>query len=238
MSRDDPPFLTAAWRNLLMVNFAVPPALLRRLVPAGTELDSHDGTTFVSLVAFQFVDTLVRGVRIPFHHSFEELNLRFYVRRMVDGEIRRAVVFVREVVPRWAIAALARLVYNEPYLALPMRHSVTGDPPRVQYQWRHRGSWLSVGATARGDLTVPSQEDHRAFITEHYWGYTRQRDGSTLEYRVTHPRWGVWAAELNELPDLGRFYGDEWAGLTQPVSVLIADGSEVAVYPGARLPAA
>lgn len=218
-----------------MVNFAVEPLQLRHLVPAHTELDAHDGVTYVSLVAFQFLDTRVRGVRFPFHHSFTELNLRFYVRRSVGDELRRAVVFIREMVPRPAIATMARILYNEPYVALPMRHRVDGDPPRVRYEWRHRGLWQTLAATARGERTVPPPDDHRAFITEHYWGYTRQRDGGTLEYHVTHPRWAVWTAELTELPDLGRLYGDEWSMLTNPASVLIADGSAVSVYPGKRV---
>lgn len=219
-----------------MVSFAVDPGRLAPLVPAGTELDTNDGACYVSLVAFRFVDTRVRGLRIPFHHTFEELNLRFYVRRTVGDEVRRAVVFIREVVPRRAIAAMARVLYNEPYIALPMRHRVDGDPPRVVYEWRLQGAWHALGAAARGARTVPPPDDHRAFITEHYWGYTRQRDGGTLEYQVTHPRWGVWDATLGELPDLGSLYGPAWGdALGEPASVLIADGSAVSVFAGARL---
>ena len=74
-------FLTAEWKQLLMLNFAVDPALLRPFLPAGTEIDSFEGRTYVSLVGFQFNDTRVAGFAIPFHRSFEEVNLRFYVRR-------------------------------------------------------------------------------------------------------------------------------------------------------------
>src|SRR5215813_5126105 len=102
------PFLTAEWRNLLMVNFDVDPELLRPHVPAGTALDFHEGRTFLSLVAFQFLDTRVMGVPVPRHRNFEELNLRFYVRREVGGQVRRGVVFLKEVVPRYAVAWLAR----------------------------------------------------------------------------------------------------------------------------------
>jgi uncharacterized protein YqjF (DUF2071 family) len=232
------PFLTAQWRNLLMVNFAVDPAILTPLVPKGTELDEHAGHTFVSLVAFQFIDTRLRGWRIPFHHAFEELNLRFYVRRRVDGEVRRAVVFVREVVPRIAIAFVARAFYNERYVAYPMRHRIVDTPRTVTYEWRVARTWHTLSATGRGDAVVPPLDSHHAFITEHYWAYTRQRDGGTLEYQVTHPRWGVWDAQLTSLPDLAPLYGARWRGaLTRPHSVLIADGSEVCVFKGVRLPA-
>lgn len=219
-----------------MVSFAVDPAILAPLVPAGTELDPHDGVTYVSLVAFRFLDTRIRGIRVPFHHTFEELNLRFYVRRAVGGEVRRAVVFIREVVPRRLVAAAARLLYNEPYVTRPLRHQVEGDPPRLVYEWRCRGAWQSLRAAARGARTVPPQDDLRAFITEHHWGYTRQRDGATLEYQVAHPRWAVWDATLGDLPDLESLYGPRWSeALTRPASVLIADGSAVSVHRGARL---
>lgn len=233
----DTPLLTAAWLDLLMVNFVVEPARLAPLVPAGTELDTHQGVTYASLVAFRFVDTRVLGWKIPFHHRFEELNLRFYVRRQAGDELRRAVVFIREVVPRAAIALVARALYNEPYIARPMRHRVGGDPPSVSYGWRVGGRWHTLSARARGSATVPGDDSVEAFITEHYWGYTRQRDGGTLEYRVQHPRWRVWQAELDPLPDLAPLYGAAWAeALNRPVSVLLADGSPVSVYRGVRLP--
>ena len=107
------PFLTAEWRSLAMLNYVVDPALLAPMVPRGTELDSFDGRTYMSLVGFRFERTRVRGIWIPLHSDFDEVNLRFYVRRRVSGEIRRGVVFIREVVPRWAIAAVARAVYGE-----------------------------------------------------------------------------------------------------------------------------
>ena len=39
----------------------------------------------MSVVGFMFADTRIRGIAIPFHRTFEEVNLRFYVKRSVDG---------------------------------------------------------------------------------------------------------------------------------------------------------
>jgi uncharacterized protein YqjF (DUF2071 family) len=117
------PFLTARWESLVLLNYSCAPKLLEALIPAGTQLDTWNGQTLISLVGFLFDKTRLRGIPIPFHQMFEEVNLRFYVRRVVsDAPPRRAVVFVRELVPRAAIAAVARWVYNEPYLAVPMNH--------------------------------------------------------------------------------------------------------------------
>jgi uncharacterized protein YqjF (DUF2071 family) len=230
------PFLTARWRNLLMVNYAVDPTLLVPYVPAGTHLDTHDGSTYLSLVAFQFLETSVMGVQVPLHTNFEELNLRFYVRREVDGEVRRAVVFIKEIVPRPLIALVARLLYNEPYDSHPMRHRVSGTPATLEYQWRIFGHWRTLRATALGRGAVPQLGSLEHFITEHYWGYTRQRDGGTLEYKVEHRPWAVWRGRIDAMPDLNGLYGGPIAAaLTKPASVFVADGSAVSVYRGNRV---
>lgn len=235
------PFLTARWENLVLLNYACPRALLEPLAPAGTELDSWDGHTLISLVGFLFVDTRLLGVPVPFHRRFEEVNLRFYVRRSAPDP-RRAVVFIRELVPRRAIAAIARVVYNEPYIALPMRHrsSLTPTGGEISYGWRHRGADFELGARvvgAAGPLPVSSEAE---FITEHYWGYTRQRDGGTLEYQVEHPPWRVWtAADSWFSGDAGSLYGPDFGALlsSPPRSAFVAVGSPVVVHHGRRLQA-
>ncbi len=230
-------FLTAEWRDLLLLNYEVDPTLLGPLIPLGTELDDHEGHTYVSLVAFRFIDTRVLQLAVPLHRNFEELNLRFYVRREVGGELRRGEVFVREVVPRRVIATMARVLYNEPYIALPMRSQVDGVPPVVRYAWAAGGKWHSLEARGNGAGLVPPAGSHEAFIAEHYWGYTRRRDGATSEYRVEHPRWHVWpATELRMEADFSALYGPTFgAALVQPKTAFIAAGSAVAVHLPQRL---
>ena len=235
-------FLTAEWRNLVMLNYEVEPEILASRVPAGCEIDSWDGRTFVSVVGFQFLATRVLGVSIPFHRNFEEVNLRFYVRRKEEGEWRRGVVFVRELVPRGAIAFVANQIYGEKYSALPMRHEVevsdTVGTNRVSYQWQRSGVWEGVAATFSGPATTPGDESEEAFITEHYWGYSRQSSGITIEYQVEHPRWKAWHAETATLDcDVAALYGAAFAEpLTGPPSTaFVADGSAVVVRRGRRL---
>ncbi|MFP2899915.1 YqjF family protein [Corallococcus sp. 4LFB] len=169
------PFLTATWRYLLMLNYEVDPAVLRPLVPRGTELDAWQGRTFASMVGFRFLDTRVRGLAVPFHRDFDEVNLRFYVRRLGPEGWRRGVVFVREVVPRLAIATVARVLYNEPYVACPMRHAVTmdgadtGAPGHVEYAWKSHGRWHQLSARTLGAPAQSEPGSQEEFITEHYW---------------------------------------------------------------------
>ncbi len=227
------PFLTASWRYLALLNFAAEPALLQPLVPAGLALDFDRGKTFLSVVGFLFLDTRVLGLPIPFHRNFEEVNLRFYVRRKVGSEWRRGVCFVRELVPRYAIAFVARAFYGEPYSAVPMRHAISHRDRdlAVEYAWCRRSQWETLAMTASGEANECAEGSHEEFITEHYWGYTA-RGTRASEYQVEHPRWRVWpAATWNFHADVRTLYGEQFVAplAAPPVSAFIAEGSQVQV---------
>jgi uncharacterized protein YqjF (DUF2071 family) len=234
-------FLTANWRHLAMLNFEIDPAVLARRVPRGTELDFWEGRCLVSVVGFQFLNTRVFGVAIPFHRNFEEVNLRFYVRRKADDGWRRGVVFVKEIVPCRAIAAVARWLYNEPYVALPMSHELRRDADAlrsVEYLWGRGGERAKLRVSLAGDAKALAAGSEAEFITEHYWGYNSQRDGSTLEYRVEHPRWNVWdVADASLTCDAAKLYGREFAASlgARPSSAFLAEGSAITVARGVRL---
>jgi len=234
-------FLTAEWRNLLMLNYSVSRELLERYVPKGTELDSFDGRFFVSLVGFQFLSTRLAGrFSIPFHTTFDEVNLRFYVRRRDSGEDRRGVVFIKEIVPRFAIARIARYLYGEKYSALPMRREIrlTDSGARVSYGWKLRGAWCAISAESSGAWKLPAEGSFEQFITEHYWGYAAQESAECVEYRVAHPSWRVRRAKVGRLEgNVPELYGDDFARLLAhpPKSAFIAEGSPVTVFSGRRI---
>jgi uncharacterized protein len=228
------PFLTANWRYLALLNFAVDPKLLEPHVPAGTELDFFNGETYVSVVGFLFYHTIVLGLPIPRHRNFEEVNLRFYVRKKSADTWRRGVVFIRELVPKIAIAVTARVFYGEPYLALPMRSEVEEKDGIVsaKYEWRRGTKWERLAMTGYGDAQNIPQASHEEFITEHYWGYTA-RGERTSEYRVEHPRWKMWPADSFEFKaDVATLYDEKFVETlaAPPASAFIADGSFVSVF--------
>jgi hypothetical protein len=225
------PFLRAEWRQLLMLNYEVDPAVLRPRVPAGVVLDLFEGRALASVVGFRFLRTRLLGVPVPLHRDFDEVNLRFYVRReMPDGTVRRGVTFVRA-------------AYNEPYRALPMRSVVPSGAPdaagRLEFAFRDGGRWQSVGARTEGAMRPLAAGSEAEFVTEHYWGYTRQRDGRTVEYQVEHPRWAVRDALDARLDvDVAALYGSEFVpALSAPAaSAFVAAGSPVVVRRPLRLP--
>ncbi len=229
-------FLTAEWKDLIMANYEVDARLLESRVPPGTELDLNEGRCFVSLVGFMFLNTRVMGIPVPFHINFEEVNLRFYVKRETPDEIRRGVCFVKEIVPRWAIATVARVLYGEPYECWKMDHRRTLT--EVGYTWEDGKSSNEILVTVGESLGVPDEDSHGGFIIEHYWGYTSRGGGRVDEYKVEHPKWELFMAEDHRINvDFDATYGLEFAFLSEanPYSVLLARGSDIAVYKGERL---
>lgn len=229
-------FLTAEWRDLIMANYEIDPALLADRVPYGTELELHDGRCFVSLVGFMFLNTRVLGIPIPYHVNFEEVNLRFYVKREMPDETRRGVCFIKEIVPRAAIAWVARTLYGEPYETWRMKNLRTEE--KASYEWRRGSGANRIAATVGENLGVPTVGSHGEFIIEHYWGYTKRGPDRTDEYKVEHPKWELRGAKSYEVKvDFNRVYGSEFAFLSgvKPYSLLFTNGSDIVVYKGSRL---
>ena len=232
-------FLTAEWRYLLMLNYEVDPAVLAPLVPAGVELDIWNGKALVSMVGFLFLNPRVMGLPIPFHRNFDEVNLRFYVRRVVNGELQRGVVFVKEIVPKPWIARIARWLYGEKYVALPMSHTLERDhqgnlrpEALVEYTWKYRRRRQRLGGLVQGEPALPQPGSEEEFITEHYWGFTSRGTGKTGAYQVEHPTWRVWqVAQPYFLCDVEALYGKAFEPFLYhpPRSAFLAEGSPIQV---------
>lgn len=227
-------FLKAEWRKLAIANYEVDPHLLKADLPFGTELDLWQDRCYVSLVGFRFVNTRLLGIPIPFHTHFEEVNLRFYVKRKAEDGWRRGVVFIQEIVPKPALSWVANTVYKEHYVTLPMRYHWREHPDHreVGYAWKKAGQWQEFALKAQlagRDWKVGSETE---FITEHYWGYARINDQKSNEYEVTHPSWKVYEVIDSDIQvDFGLTYGKRFSFLNEqePLSCMLAEGSEITV---------
>jgi uncharacterized protein YqjF (DUF2071 family) len=226
-------FLTAEWHHVLGLTYPADGALLEEHLPQGAQIDELEGSPRVSLVAFGFRRTRVRGVAIPGHITFPEINLRFYVR--MDGE--RGVVFIREYVPRRAISVIARLLYNEPYRTIGMRHEAHAEEDGT-LRVRHRfGTGNVLDALAGSDAVLPEPGSPEHWLTHHDLGVGRTRAGRARSYRVEHELWALHEVrELHADVDFGALYGPEWAHLAdvEPSHVTLARGSAVRVLPPHR----
>lgn len=235
-------FLTAQWINLLMLNYEVDPDVLKSYIPPGTELDLWKGKALVSMVGFLFKDTRVKGIQWPLHINFEEVNLRFYVKRFDGKEWRRGAVFISEIVPKPLIAAIANTLYKEHYRAMPMRNSIkqlAADKTQYLYEWRFDGKWDGkLGGTVSNKLSPILPDTPEEFIFEHYWGYNKVGKKRTNEYQVEHVRWnaGLVTDTIFEA-DIARLYGKRFEPFLtkEPCSAFFADGSEVIVRAAGKI---
>jgi len=227
-------FLTAHWKNLIMANYIVNPEHLEKYLPAGTEFDYWNGNCYVSLVGFLFKNTKVLGLRIPKHTDFEEVNLRFYVKRFESGKWKRGVVFIKEIVPKSAITFVANTFYKENYETRPMAHQnkLQAEVLNVAYQWKNQENINSIEVNAYDFATDIDAESEAEFIMEHYFGYTRFNENTTYEYEVQHPKWKQYFIKNHNIQiDFTKVYGNDFSFLNtlQPTSVFLAEGSEISV---------
>jgi uncharacterized protein len=227
-------FLKAEWRKLSIANYIIDSDKLTKYIPYGTELDLWNEKCFVSLVGFMFKNTKLLGIRIPFHVDFEEVNLRFYVKRFENGKWKRGVVFIKEIVPKRALSIVANTVYSEKYETMPMSHiwSENENNRLVEYKWRKQGfeNTFQIQASLERYEIPPNSETE--FITEHYWGYAKVNEGKSNEYEVTHPRWEVYKVENYEINvDFAVVYSKDFDFLNsmKPHSVMLAEGSQITV---------
>ena len=140
----------------------MPPEVLTPHLPPGLTLDTRAGQTFASLVGFDFLDTRVLGVPWPGFRNFPEINLRFYVRR---GE-ERGVVFIRELVPQPLVAWVARTLYNEPYVAVPMENTAedTQDALTMTYRFTWQGRPQTIRVTGAKTDCLAAVGQHGALL--------------------------------------------------------------------------
>lgn len=233
-------FLKAEWRKLVMANYVIDSSVLKGYIPFGTELDLWEGKCYISLVGFMFLNTKLLGIPIPFHRNFEEVNLRFYVKKYENGEWKRGVVFIKEIVPKFALSLVANMVYNENYETMPMQHEWRIEENRqlVSYEFKKNGKWNLIKVeTSKKAFTIPLNSETE-FITEHYWGYAKKNDKQTNEYEVTHPKWKAYNILNYEIDiDFGAVYGSSFSFLNQakPSSIMLAEGSEITVEPKKKM---
>ena len=228
-------FLNAQWKNLALFNYEIDAKILEQHIPKGTEIDVWNGKCYISLVGFRFENVKLLGIKVPFHINFEEINLRFYVKRFENGEWKRGVVFIKEIVPKSSLSFIANSVYKEHYETLPLKYSITENKKEkvdFVYQWKTEKKWNTILVETEKNPIEIEINSEAEFITEHYFGYTKVNNEKTFEYEVKHPRWKQHQVTNHYLDvDFKRTYGNDFEFLNhqKPISVMLAAGSEISV---------
>jgi uncharacterized protein len=231
--KPDKLFLSAKWENLILITYDVDPGVLEPHMPHGLELDIANGRAFVSLVAFNFIDTRVKGFKIPFHVNFPEINLRFYVK----NKMKRGVIFISEFVPRLAISFIANKFYNEKYRIAKMKSSsiLTNSKILLEHKILLNKKEYFIAIEADNSPYLPEINSIEHFFKEHQWGFGTSRTGKTLIYKVEHPFWEIFPViKFDQNFDFGAIYGNQWEFLNekQPYNIICAKGSAVKVFEG------
>ncbi len=224
-------YLQAQWKHLVLANYAVPDSVLEPYLPDNCELDKYEGSAYLSLVAFQFKETKVYGLKWPGYTNFPEYNLRFYIK--LNGV--RGVCFIREYVPSKLIAWIARSVYNEPYKAANLQDIVESNAETIaaQYSLNDQGATFNVVVKGNNSPYEPPSDSIEHFFKEHELGVGRSKSGETVTYNVHHPIWRVYPIQEYALSiDWERVYGQQFSFLQgrEPNSLCFAEGSEITVF--------
>jgi len=216
-----------------MANYEMEPTALEPYLPKGVELDFYNNKTYVSLVGFMFKKTRLFGVPIPFFGSFEEINLRFYVKKIEDGKIKKGVVFINETVPFKIVALLANKLYKEHYISIPTKNSIEiTEHKHIKYEWNINDKWNSITVKSDTNKYKIEQSTIEEFIFERYFGFTKISASSTQEYKIRHPKWMTHKILDRHIDcDFKSMYGDAFSGLNNqtPDSIILAEGSQVSV---------
>ncbi len=233
--------MTSKWNNLLFVNYAVEASLVIPLIPKGTELDLLDGSVFISLVGLRFVDTRVFGIPALLTRNFDEVNLRFYVKRHFGSQTREGVAFIGEIINSRMVTWIAKFLYGENYSARNISSQINEEDDvvtKVTYEIFMNGIRNEMSAIIQPDIGMPENMDLNRGLVEQYWGYSRTRKGKTIEYEVEHPRWPIYSAsECSINFDFGALYGEEYGFLSdcEPTSIFYCPGSDIKVRLGRQI---
>jgi uncharacterized protein YqjF (DUF2071 family) len=226
-------FLKANWENLIMANYEVEPSILKPYLPKGVELDFYKYKTYVSLVGFMFKKTSLFGFPIPFFGSFEEINLRFYVRKVEGKKIKKGVVFINETVPFKIVAFLANKLYKEHYISIPTKNTIDiAEHKHIHYEWKLNDKWNSIQVQSDINKYKIEPSSIEEFIFERYFGFTKLSPLNTQEYKIHHPKWVTNKILNNTINcDFGSMYGADFSSLNHqaPSSIIMAEGSQVSV---------
>jgi len=228
-------FLVADWQKLIFVNYEVDPSILLPYLPKGLELDGYKGKYYISFVTMRFNNTRVLGIPFPFHTRFEEVNLRFYVKRkLLDNSWRKGVIFISEIVPKPMITWIAKALYNESYQTLKLDHrwDIQRNTQTINYNIFKQGHKNSISIKTNHNNEMIAHNSLKKFIIERYFGYTSNRKNRVIEYEVIHTPWKTSDIHNQDINiNFEQLYGKTFSFLnTQPPeSIYFTEGSKTTV---------
>ncbi len=91
-----------------------------------------------------------------------------------------------------------------------------------------------VAVTGQGSARESDADGFETWVKEQPMGFNRTRGGKLTAFRVWHPAWRMYPIEDYQLSvNFRLLYGERWRFLQErtPDSVVLAEGSQIAIYP-------
>jgi uncharacterized protein YqjF (DUF2071 family) len=187
------------WDDLLFAHWRVSAAAVREHVPAGLEVDEHDGSAWLGVTPFAMTGLRARGLLpLPFVSSFLELNVRTYV----THEARPGIWFFSLDASSQLAVEAARRLYRLPYFRARIAMRRLGD--RVVYECaRGDGRAFSGSCEPVGEPAPARAGSLEHFLVERYCLYAEDQ-GRLFRAEIHHRPWPLQPAqaqiELNTMP--------------------------------------
>jgi uncharacterized protein len=195
------------WRNLLFAHWSVPEDALRPHVPGSLEIDTKDGATWVSAVAFHMARVRPRWLPpLPPVSDFLELNFRTYVR--FDG--KPGVFFLSIHASKRLAVQIARWFSPLPYVYARMECSQEKGEHRFQCASVDREGAVAFTAeyTPQFEVYAASRGSLSEWLLERYCLYAGTPSGRLVSTEVHHAPWAVQDVTVEIASNtLGRPFG-------------------------------
>ncbi len=188
------------WTDVVFLHWRYPPEVVQRMLPAGVEVETYDGSAWVGLVPFRMEGLGFPGLApLPFVGEFPEVNVRTYVR---SGE-RSGVWFFSLDIDRLLPTLVARTAYRLPYCFGRVEHRRVGDivTSTVQRRWPRPAGDGSTGIAVRTGSPADRDGPLEHFLTSRWGLIAANRSGSLRHAAVDHPPWPLHHAEVLHVDD-------------------------------------
>ncbi|MFA4133034.1 MULTISPECIES: YqjF family protein [unclassified Brevibacillus] len=213
--------MTQTWEHLLFLHWAISPASIKALIPAGLELDTYDGKAWISIIPF-----LLSGVRlrrmpsVPFTTTFPEINVRTYVK----AKGKTGVYFLSLDTSNPLVIKIAKFWYRLPYYRAQMAFHRQAD--RIDFTSR-RLSGLSQTPSFKGSYQPLSDKFFAKegtlvhWLTERYTLFCRcDRTKQLMFADVVHEPWQLQETAFHIRENV----------MTENLSISLTDTPHLALY--------
>ena len=223
------------WRDLLFASWSMPIDTVRAVVPPALELDTYNGSAWVSLVPMRVEDCHFRDVPpVPGLEHFCEVNLRTYVKMGNSSGVYFITIDCSDSIADW----LGDKLFGAPFI----RANIAMVDQDGEFYFASRRTQSDMPAASfvcgfqpTGDPFPTSADPVAQFLLERYFLALSDKEGTVHCVNIQHPAWSIQRAEatvrVNTICSAG--------GLdlsSPPDHAVYSAGTDTLIYPPMQVP--